>query len=168
MTRDQVSRALHPVRTVFQRPEVLAGWALIIGLSVWTTVTGGAEVLLLLLPAAVVATSVLVVRTGRVQRRRLDWDEIERLAVYARPRRTNVGDGSRVIAVRASGKPRLVVWVVPVEDGDWAVFTAVGHGAGQEETMKASELDQRERDWNLRYIRDPELSEQLWDRFFSG
>lgn len=48
-----------------------------------------------------------------------------------------------------------------------AVSAALGHGVGQEEVVKASEFDQRERDWGLRYLRSRDLADLVWGRYFS-
>jgi hypothetical protein len=159
---------LRRIWDVLRRPRVVAAWALVITLSIWTTLTGGPQVVLFLITPAVGATAYLVYRAMPPRARRFSWTDVMSHAIHDRPRRSHIEPGSHVVAVRRGDGPRVVMWVRPIEKGEWAVFTALGHGIGEEEVMYASELDQRERDWDLRYLKPGDLADQVWGRYFSG
>lgn len=151
---------------VLSRPRVIAGWALVITLSIWTTLTGGPQVVVFLIPPAFAATAYLVYRAMPLARR-FSWTDVMSHAIHDRPRRSHIEPGSHVVAVRRGDGARVVMWVRPIDEGKWFVFTAFGCGVGQEEVMYASELDQCERDWDLRYLKRDDLADQVWDRYFS-
>ncbi len=151
---------------VLRRPDVLAGWAIVIGMCILAVVRGGAELLLLIIPAAAIGTGVRALQDAR-RPASLAWPEVLAHADRDRPRRSNVVTGVPLVAVRVGDGPRVVAWVAPMDDGKWVVHTSLGTNLEPEvEAFTADELDRRERDWNLRYLPQAELSDQVWRQYF--